>query len=266
MPMVRAGFAVVATDYHGLGTPGPHEYVNKLAQARDVVYSVPAAHRAVPSLGRRWVAVGHSQGGVAMWGVAEREALMHDPDYLGAVSVAGSGDLRVGLERMAASGDAAAFYLAYMAYAVHARSPAFRADQMLVGRALGHYRAATTRGCWYYAYASYLDAHDGPLLRSGWEGNPAVQQFIDDNRMGEAPMARPFLVVAGEADQTVPFALVQKTVARACAAGHPLALRTYPGLDHSETMRESTADILEWISDRFADRPVTGECAAPQPP
>jgi hypothetical protein len=28
MPMVRAGFAVVATDYHGLGTEGPHEYIN----------------------------------------------------------------------------------------------------------------------------------------------------------------------------------------------------------------------------------------------
>ena len=25
MPMVRAGFAVVASDYHGLGTDGPHE-------------------------------------------------------------------------------------------------------------------------------------------------------------------------------------------------------------------------------------------------
>ncbi len=265
MPMVRAGFAVVATDYHGLGTPGPHEYVNKLAQARDVIYSVPAARRAVPSLGRRWAAVGHSQGGVAMWGVAELEALTHDPDYLGAVSVAGAGDLRVGLERMAASGDAATFYLAYMAYAIHARSPAFRADRMLAGRALGHYRAATTRGCWYYAYASYLDAHEGPALKKGWEAHPAVQRFIDDNRMGEAAMARPFLVVAGEADRTVPFALVQKTVTRACATGHLLALRTYPGLDHSETMRDSTDYILDWIRDRYAGRPATGECAAPPP-
>jgi len=53
MPMVAAGFAVVATDYHGLGTPGPHQYVNKTAQARDVVYSIPAARAAVPSLGAK---------------------------------------------------------------------------------------------------------------------------------------------------------------------------------------------------------------------
>ena len=74
MPMVAAGFAVIATDYAGLGTPGPHQYDNKIPQANDVVYSVPAARAAVPSLGRRWVTIGHSQGGVAVWGVAELEA------------------------------------------------------------------------------------------------------------------------------------------------------------------------------------------------
>jgi hypothetical protein len=59
MPMVRAGFAVIATDYHGLGTQGPHEYLNKTAQGRDVIYAIPAAHAAVPLLARRWVVIGH---------------------------------------------------------------------------------------------------------------------------------------------------------------------------------------------------------------
>src|ERR1700686_1157292 len=90
MPMVAAGFAVVATDYHGLGTDGgPHQYVNKVAQAHDVVYSIPAARAAVRSLGSKWVADGHSQGGLAAWGVAEAEHDIKDPGYLGAVSVAG---------------------------------------------------------------------------------------------------------------------------------------------------------------------------------
>ena len=76
-------------------------------------------------------------------------------------------------------------------------------------------------------------------------------------------MARPFLVVAGEADRTVPFDLVKQTVARACAAGRPLALRSYPGLDHSETMRHGTDEILQWIRDRYDGRPVAGECTSP---
>jgi dipeptidyl aminopeptidase/acylaminoacyl peptidase len=82
MPMVAAGFAVVATDYHGLGTEGVHQYVNKTAQARDVVYSIPAARAAVPSLGAKWVADGHSQGGLAAFGVAEAEHAFKDPNYL----------------------------------------------------------------------------------------------------------------------------------------------------------------------------------------
>ena len=51
--------------------PGAHQYDNKIPQANDVVYSVSAAHAAVPDLGGKWVAIGHSQGGSAVWGVAE---------------------------------------------------------------------------------------------------------------------------------------------------------------------------------------------------
>lgn len=262
MPMVRAGFAVVATDYHGLGTPGPHEYVNMRAQANDVVYSVPAARRAVPSLSRQWTAVGHSQGGLAMWGVAELEATRQDPDYLGAVSVAGAGDLRAGLDRMAKSGTAATFYLAFMAYAIHARTPTFQPADMLVGKALQHYPAATSRGCWYYAYASFLDNHGAAALKAGWDQTEGARRFFDENALGEHPMRAPFFVIAGEGDRTVPIEGVRASVKKACEAGHAMAFRTYPGLDHGETLQQSTPDILDWIRDRIAGRPVTGECRA----
>jgi hypothetical protein len=52
MPMVAARFAVVATDYAGLGTPGAHPYLNKIPQASDVIYSIPAARQAVPRSAR----------------------------------------------------------------------------------------------------------------------------------------------------------------------------------------------------------------------
>jgi hypothetical protein len=70
---IRAGYAIVAPDYHGLGTSGQHQYLSKLAHAHDLIYAVPAARRAVPMLGKRWVADGHSQGGLTAWGVAELE-------------------------------------------------------------------------------------------------------------------------------------------------------------------------------------------------
>jgi len=49
----------------------PKPFIAAPPQANDVLYSIPAARTAVPALGRPWVAIGHSQGGVAVWGVAE---------------------------------------------------------------------------------------------------------------------------------------------------------------------------------------------------
>jgi pimeloyl-ACP methyl ester carboxylesterase len=264
MPMVRAGFAVVATDYHGLGTEGPHEYINKTAQARDVIYSVPAARAAVASLGRRWVVVGHSQGGLTAWSVAEMQATLHDPDYLGAISVSGAAEPRAILEAMGAPGGSAAFYLVYMAYAIHVRSPEFKPSDMLLGEALRRYTDVTTRGCWFYAYASFLDAH-GPILKAGWDRTAGAQQFFAANELGKTPVGGPLLVLTGEADETVPLALVKATVRKACSNGLALSFHSYPGLDHDPTMEKSTPDQLAWVRDRFAGKPFTSNCASLPP-
>lgn len=261
MPMVRAGFAVVATDYHGLGTVGPHEYVNKIAQGRDVIYSVPAARAAVPSLGRRWVVIGHSQGGLAAWSVAEIEATLHDPNYLGAVSVAGAGDLKAILAGMGNPGSDAAFYLTYMAYAIHVQSPEFKPSDMLEGAALARYENATTKGCWNYAYASFLGLPPGKIVKPGWDGTAAAEKLFKIDELGTAPIGGPMLVIAGEGDQTVPIASMRGTVQKACRNGIALTFRSYPGLDHDPTMDQSTPDQLAWVRDRFAGKASAGNCA-----
>jgi pimeloyl-ACP methyl ester carboxylesterase len=262
MPMVRAGFAVVATDYHGLGTVGPHQYVNKSAQARDVIYSIPAARAAVPALGHRWVAVGHSQGGLAAWSVAEMQASLKDKDYLGAISVSGAANIQSILEQMGNPDSSAAYYLVYMAYAIHARSPEFKTSQMLAGKALERYPDVTTKGCWNYAYASFLNDKGGKVLTPGWERSEAAQRFFKGNELGSSPVGGPLFVITGEADETVPFALVKETVKKACANGVVLTFRSYPGLDHDPTMDKSTPDQLTWVRDRFAGKPANGNCAA----
>jgi pimeloyl-ACP methyl ester carboxylesterase len=260
--MLRAGFAVVATDYHGLGTPGLHQYVSKIAQTHDVIYSVPAARAAVPSLGRRWVADGHSQGGMAAWGVAEAESTLRDPDYLGAVSVAGAARQE---ELLTHLGDTpgVGFYLAFMAYGIHARFPAFAVTDMLTPVAIQRYPAASGDGCWYYGYALYADLKSDAMLKPGWNRNPWAQQLFRENALGESPVSGPLLVIAGEADETVPIETVRQTVDHACRVGSPLLrLHSYPGLDHDPTMLESVPEQLAWIGERFAGASVTGSCLA----
>jgi len=262
MPMVRAGFAVVATDYHGLGTAGPHEYISKAAQALDVIYSVSAAHAAVAGLDRRWVAIGHSQGGLAAWNVAQMQATIKDPNYLGAISVAGAADPKSILEQMGEPDSSAAFYLDYIAYAIHVLTPDFRPADMLVGKALERYATVTTRGCWNYAYASFLNDPGGKVLKAGWDRTTGAQRFFMANELGLQHVGGPLLVIAGEADETVPFELVKATAVKACRDGIALAFRSYPGLDHDPTMEKSTPDQLAWVRDRFAGKPFASNCAS----
>lgn len=259
MPMVRAGFAVVATDYHGLGTEGPHEYLNKIAQARDVIYAIPAARAAAPALGRRWVVDGHSQGGRAAWGVAEIETRSHDTGYLGAVSVAGSSDMRDFVASLQRPG-ALAFYQDYVAFGVQVAAPGFAPGRMLSGAPLRRYDDLAAKGCWDYAYARFLDQKTALPLAAGWDTQPEVQSWLRGNRFGEAPLGQPFLVIAGEADQTEIFGSLRAKVERACKAGVSLTFRHYPGLDHDPTMAISTPDQLAWIRDRFGNKPVRGGC------
>ncbi len=140
LPIVRAGFAVVAADYAGLGTDVPHEYTSLDAQASDVINGVKAAQEAVPQLSQRWVVDGHSQGGGAAWFVAQQEAVLHDPNYLGAVSVAGDMNMPW-LMRLRGKQLVAVL----RAYGIKARFPQFHVGDMLTKPALAQYRTITTK-------------------------------------------------------------------------------------------------------------------------
>lgn len=64
--MIKRGFGVVATDYPGLGTRGPHPYLIGISEGRAVLDSVRAAGELEPlHAGKRFAVWGHSQGGQA---------------------------------------------------------------------------------------------------------------------------------------------------------------------------------------------------------
>jgi pimeloyl-ACP methyl ester carboxylesterase len=261
MPMVAAGFAVIATDYVGLGTPSPHQYDNKIAQANDVVYSIPAARAAVPLLGRRWVAIGHSQGGVAVWGVAELEATLKDPAYMGAISVAGD----MSYESFEAH-DALDFdtitnmYWPLTAFGVKASYPSFDVARMLAPVMLQRYEDVTSKGCWYYAYAAAAEIGHQAAVRPGWDKIPELARYNQDSRSTDKPIRGPLMVLAGDDDASVNFANIQAGVDEACHKRLPIEFVHRPGLDHDPLM-EKTIDLqLDWVRARLEGKPWTGNC------
>lgn len=90
-PWLARGYAVVATDYQGLGTPGMHPYMNATSAFHSVVDSVRAAHHLLPKkLSPEWLVMGHSQGGASALAVAAN-ANAPDLHLRGAIALAPGG-------------------------------------------------------------------------------------------------------------------------------------------------------------------------------
>jgi pimeloyl-ACP methyl ester carboxylesterase len=152
------------------------------------------------------------------------------------------------------------FYLAFMAAGIHARYPEFNPHDLLSDGVLAHYSDASTKGCFYYGYALYAGLPAGTLLRPQWEKSVWVHRFFEGNAVANAPIGGPLLVIAGEADQTVPIEGVRGAVKQMCDKKQAVTFRSYPGLDHDPTMEKSTPDQLEWIRARFAGKPAASNC------
>ena len=82
---IKDGYAVVRTDYEGLGTPGVHPYLIGRSEGDGVLDIVLAAQQLAPDLSNRILISGHSQGGqAALW------AASLAPSYTPSLKLAGT--------------------------------------------------------------------------------------------------------------------------------------------------------------------------------
>jgi pimeloyl-ACP methyl ester carboxylesterase len=194
---VMLGYAVVATDYAGLGTEGRHAYLDMLSNATDVVNSVPAAHAAVPDLGQKWLVVGHSQGGLASLGVAELEGEIRDPNFLGTVALAGASDLRDSIHAvLKARVPVLNGLMAFWAYGVKTVYPKLDLKDVLTHQALTIYDASVENGC-SAASGAFAALPTDEILQPGWNDNQYIQQFLARDRPGAQSTLGPLLLVGG---------------------------------------------------------------------
>jgi pimeloyl-ACP methyl ester carboxylesterase len=232
-----------------------------IAQARDVVYAVPAARSAVATLGRKWVVIGHSQGGIAAWGVAELEARLRDPGYAGAISVAGDMSYESFEHHDARTYEAITnLYWPLTALGIKASYPTLDLQRLLTAPALARYPDVTTQGCWYYAYAAMSEIGRNPSVRTGWDRLAELRKYNADSRSADKPIRGPLLVLAGDADRSVAIANIKAGVRKACTHGLEIEFIHRPGLDHDPLMAETTPDQLRWVRARLAGTPWHGNC------
>ena len=263
--MVARGFVVAATDYPGLGTPGPHPYLVGVSEGRAVLEFAargPPAGRqrrepdggAVGPLARRpggalcrphrphlRARARHRRRGSGSAGHRPQDTdgrrprldRRQEPARDDVVGVA------TGLRCADGEGDPAR-------RGGH-RRPARR---RLPGDAA---RPQTPRRAGRLLDVAFLSVPD-PTEIEPW------QSLLAQNTIGPPPSDLPLFIAQGEADDIVDPPVTKDYVAAVCAAGGRVRLLTLPGVGHGWIGRDSAAAAVAWMADRFAGRPVPSDC------
>lgn len=266
--VIDKGWALVATDYIGMGTRGPSPYVIGEGEGRSVLDSVRAA-RQLPNLNlsKQTVVWGHSQGGhAALW--TELLAPTYAPD-VGVIATAAQApasdlnSLALNMESMAGGSLLASYVLesysrAYsdVSYAdylkVQARLPVRgMASRCLASKAMPVSLAeALFLGKGFYS----TSPTSGPLGRRLTENTPS----------GKLPY--PTLISQGLTDQVINPDSQNAFTAAQCTVGSNLEYLTYPGLGHMTLIEGDSPAVpylLSWTQARFDGAPPTPNCPAP---
>jgi pimeloyl-ACP methyl ester carboxylesterase len=247
------GYAVVATDYSGLGASSGKPVLNMQSNALDVIYSVPAARAALAQIGAKWIAVGPFQGGLAAVAVAESE--VRDPNYLGSVATSGVADAQPAFEHFAEGSASSNRMLLVLVSSVKALYPEFQLRDVLQDKALPAYQRVE-RTCGVETEPQFT----GGMLKPAWENNRFVKDFFSKNTPGQKPAHGPLLVISGEADPVIPAEMSGQTVGRMCRQRDRILFLKYPDVDASGVVGASVADQISWIKARFAGHVAPSNC------
>jgi len=249
---VTLGYAVVATDYTGLGTNFRNAFLDAQSNATDVIGSVSAARAAVPQLGAKWIVIGEGEGSLAAVAVAERQNEIHDAGYLGSIAISGLADAK---EVFAHSTQAPASSM-FLAYGIKTVYPQFQVTDMLTEKALALYQQIQ-QNCAETAVAQLPAAE---TLRPGWDNNEFVKQYFARNILGQTQTRGAILVISADADRTVPVTIAAPLIARMCKQGDRVQWERYPDVDPARVIGDSARDQITWIEARFAGRPAPANC------
>lgn len=244
------GYAVVATDYAGLGADSVTPVVDMRSNALDIIYSVAAARVAVKDIGAKWIAIGPFQGAIAAVGVAESE--VRDPNYLGSVAISGLSDAADAYHRLALR---SSNRMLVLASTVKALDPAFQVGDVLSDKANAAYHHVV-QSCAGESEPGFTN----DMLKPGWESSSFVKEFLRANTPGQSTAHGPLLVISGETDSSIPVELTAQVVARMCKQGDRVDFLKYPNLDASGVMGASAADQISWIKARFAGHAAPSNC------
>jgi hypothetical protein len=262
---LAAGFAVVATDYQGLGGPGPHPYLYWQAEGRSVLDAARAA--LAEKSGRiadKVLIGGQSQGSSASLG-ALKLATEYAPDLkvLGAVATGVNTTFPDGPIAQPPR-NSSNLFLSLAAGGLRDDAPKVE-DIVSANGALMLAQART--GC---------NKQIGQLARELKIGGlaDALKISLDDlarirlpvTDMDQKPIAGPIFIGTGLSDATTTPLRQYAAVSALCAAGDRVVWRRYEGLGHDGAMHGSLPDSIAFGRALLAGQAIASSCGELTPP
>ena len=248
---VKLGYAIVATDYAGLGTNFRNAFADVRANAFNVIDSIPAARQAVPGLGARWIAMGTAEGGAAAIGVAELGREMRDPNFLGSIAISRIMDAE-GI--LTPRPDQSHELPLLLAYGIKTIDTQFEPKDMLTDEALPLYEQVG-QSC---GIADAAKIPIAAMLKLHWDSNRFVEDYFKRNRLGTSPAAVPILVISSEGELSL--FTTTEVVRRLCKQGDRVLFNRYAEYNPGSVIGDSVRDQMAWIQDRFAGRAARSNC------
>ncbi|HEX5619879.1 MAG TPA: alpha/beta fold hydrolase [Solirubrobacteraceae bacterium] len=252
---LKAGYAVVRTDYDGLGTPGVHGYLVGRSEGRSVLDAVRAARAYDHRLSKRFIIAGHSQGGhAALFAAAMAPQWVPDLRLRGTVAFAPASHLAaqfpIALQSSNPGGGLGAI-IALGLRGVDTADSALGIPSLLTPRALALYDQTKTR-C--YDALSKSDSFGGvPLdqyVKSGADLQPALTVVGESDPEHLRPRT-PIRIEQGTADGTVFEVFTKQLADEYTDNGVKVDYLTYDGVTHGGIVNSAAGDATNWIRKRL---------------
>jgi pimeloyl-ACP methyl ester carboxylesterase len=246
---VNLGYAVVATDYTGLGTNFRNAFLDAPSNAMDVIASIAAARQALPEIGSRWIVMGAAEGGLAAIAAAQKENEIRDSGYLGAIVVS---DIASAKDMFADSSQRSSIKLASWAYGTKTVYAEFQPSDVLTatGMTLYHTIEQTCSDLGLVSEPSVTES-----VKPSWDQNKLLLQYLDRSTPTVRQTYGPVLMISSDHARST-----SDAISRMCRLGDQVQWLRYADLDPGRVIGDSVRDQIAWIEARFAGRRPAGTC------
>jgi predicted esterase len=246
---LAAGYAVAATDYEGLATPGPHPYFHGEAVADDVIDIVRAARNVHDRIGRTWLVVGFSQGGhAALFTALMATRYAPELDFRGTVALAPPVHLPRLVRVMTSSGTRpVSLLLPFLLAGARVSHPDVDARVFLtdVGRDLVDLAERATLVDMYRAVRGLTNDDTG---LTDVHRRPGIVPILNACRVPVTRLDRPLYVTSGTADDIVPSDVVTAFVSDLRWAGADVLYDRHEGATHADLLTTGLDRVIAWAT------------------